>query len=269
MLLFTTQHIFLTALIFIVGICFGSFLNVIVYRLPNRISLTRPPSSCPRCEKIINPADLIPVVGYFLLKGRCRHCNIKIGLRYPLVEFLTGVLFVIIYSYYGLTLEFFIYVTLLFLLFAIAQVDLKHRLVPNTLVAAGLIAGFLYYFPGILALFLPVPAALISERAFWDGFAGMLFGGGIMLVIFLVSRGGMGAGDIKLMVLIGLYIGLRGAAVVLLLGFIFGALTGIAFMATGKLTRKDALPFAPFLSLAAFLQVLWGDHIWLWYMDLW
>jgi len=96
----------------------------------------------------------------------------------------------------------------------------------------------------------------------------MFLGGGIMLVIFLVSRGGMGAGDIKLMALIGLYVGLRGTAAVLLFGFLFGALTGLAFMATGKLTRKDALPFAPFLSMATLIQILWGEQIWDWYTSL-
>ncbi len=256
---------FLTALVFIVGLCFGSFLNVIVYRLPIGLSVTRPSSRCPKCNRKLGALELVPVVGYLLLKGRCRDCGAGIGLRYPLVEILTGVLFALTFRYHNLSLELFIYATLLFLLFAIAQIDLRHRIVPNILIAVGLIIGLLFYLPHLLSVLLPVPEALVSERALSDAFLGLLLGGGIMLVIFLVSRGGMGAGDIKLMALIGLYVGLRGTAVVLLLGFLFGALTGIIFMVTGKLTRKDALPFAPFLSLAALVQVLWGDQIWDWY----
>jgi len=266
--LLNPQDTFLTAFIFILGLCFGSFLNVLVYRLPKKLSLTSPPSSCPRCGKKLGAMELIPVVGYLILKGHCQSCGVKIGFRYPLVELLTGILFMLTYLFYGLSLEFFIYTTLLFLLFGIAQIDLEHRIVPNILIGAGLCIGFIFYLPGLLSGFLPVPEALISERAFSEALFGMFLGGGIMLIIFLVSRGGMGAGDIKLMALIGLYVGLRGTAAVLLFGFLFGALTGLAFMATGKLTRKDALPFAPFLSMATLVQVLWGEQIWDWYTSL-
>jgi len=263
-----SPEMLITALIFIIGLCFGSFLNVIVYRLPQNLSITSPCSCCPQCGKKLGVLELIPVLGYLVLRGRCRDCKAGIAIRYPLVELLTGVLFGITYIFYGLSLEFFIYATLLFLLFAIAQIDFKHRIVPNVLVGAGLITGLMFYLPHLISFFLPVPEALISERALIDALGGMILGGGIMLVIFLVSRGGMGAGDLKLMALIGLYVGLRGTAAVLLLGFLFGAVTGIVFMATGKLTRKDALPFAPFLSLGALIQVLWGDQIWDWYTSL-
>ena len=264
-----TPHLFITAVIFIVGLCFGSFLNVIVYRLPITRPLTAPPSCCSYCGKKLGPLELTPVLGYLILKGRCRGCGVKIGFNYPLVELLTGILFTLNFFFYGLSIEFFIYVTLLFLLFAIAQIDLRHRIVPNSLVGAGLIIGLLFYLPLMLYPLLPVPEALVSQRAAGDGFLGLLLGAGIMLVIFLVSRGGMGAGDVKLMALIGLYVGLRGTAAVLFLGFLLGALTGLFFIITGRLTRKDALPFAPFLSLAALIQVFWGELIWNWYTGWW
>ncbi len=263
-----SPDIFFTLFIFIIGLCFGSFLNVLVYRLPKNLSITRPSSRCPQCGKTLGALELIPVLGYLLLKGRCRDCKAGIGIRYPLVELLTGLLFGVTYIFYGLTLEFFIYITLLFLLFAITQIDLKHRIIPNSLVGIGLVIGLVFYLPHLLSFIVTVPGALVSERPVHEALGGMLLGGGIMLVIFLVSRGGMGAGDIKLMALIGLYVGLRGTAAVLMLGFFFGAITGVAFMVTGKLTRKDALPFAPFLSLAALIQVLWGDQIWDWYSSL-
>jgi len=266
--LFNSADIFLTTLIFILGLFFGSFLNVIVYRLPIGLSVVRPSSRCPHCNKKLGVIELVPVIGYLVLKGRCRDCGARIGIRYPLVEILTGLLFLLTYLYYNLTLEFFIYVTLLYLLFAIAQIDLHHRIVPNILVGVGLLIGLFFYLPHLLNIFMAIPESLISARTFSDALWGMLLGGGIILIIFLVSRGGMGAGDIKLMALIGLYVGLRGTAVVLMFGFLLGAITGIIFMLTGKLTRKDPLPFAPFLSLAALIQVFWGEQIWDWYTGL-
>ncbi len=260
----------LMAIIFIVltGLCFGSFLNVIVYRLPRNLSLAQPPSRCPSCNYRLGFTDLIPIIGYLILKGRCRRCGVKISPRYPLVELATGLLFLLPYFKFGLSADYFFYLTLLFVLLAISLIDLEHRIVPNRLVACGLIAALLFYLPKLSTPFLHVPPLLIVQSKPLDALFGMLLGSGIILAIFLVSRGGMGAGDIKLMAMIGFYVGLRGTAVVLFLGFIFGALAGVSFMALGKLTRKDALPFAPFLALATMVEVLWGMQLWNWYTNL-
>lgn len=254
--------------IFIIGLCFGSFLNVIVYRLPRKLSLVQPPSSCPSCHYRLGLADLIPVVGYLILKGRCRRCAVKISPRYPLVELATAILFLLVFRYFGLSIDFFFHLTLLFLLLAISLIDLEYRIVPNRLVAAGLIAGLIFYLPGLTAYWTGLPQLLIVKNDPLDALFGMLLGSIVILLIFLISRGGMGAGDIKLMAMIGLYVGLRGTAVVLLLGFFFGAFVGVALMAAGHLTRKDALPFAPFLSLATLVEVLWGAQLWNWYINL-
>ncbi len=259
---------FIMIFIFLVGLCFGSFLNVLVYRLPEKKSIISPPSSCPSCTTRLGIVELIPVIGYIILLGRCRHCHAAISIRYPLVELACGALFAFTFYYFGLTINAFFYLVLLYLLMAIALIDLQYRIVPNTLVAAGLLAGLIFYLPAAINLVLELPAGLIVERELLDAAAGFLAGGIIMLIILLVSRGGMGAGDMKMMAMIGLFVGLRGAAVVMLLGFFLGALVGVTFMALGKLTRKDALPFAPYLSLAAMIQVLWGDYIWNWYMNL-
>ncbi len=259
---------FIVIIVFLVGLSFGSFLNVVVYRLPKKSSLLAPPSSCPACENRLGFVELIPLLGYLILRGRCKHCAMKISLRYPLVELATGLLFVLIYSHFGLTIDTLFYLTLLFLLLAIALIDLEHRIVPNTIVAVGLGLGFIFYIPVLADLWLNLPAWMVVNRDVIDAGGGFLLGGTIMLIIFLVSRGGMGAGDIKLMALIGLYVGLRGAALVMLLGFFLGAVVGVTFMALGKLTRKDALPFAPYLSLAALIEVLWGEQIWDWYLNL-
>ncbi len=261
-----SQYIILFS--FLVGICFGSFLNVLVYRLPAGNSIVFPPSSCPSCETRLGLLELIPLVGFLILRGRCRHCKNEISLRYPLVELAVGTIFAFSFYHFGFIIDAFFYLVLIYLLLAIALIDLKHRIVPNKLVATGLIAGFIFYLPVAGALVLKLPPWLIIERSLLDALGGFLVGGAIMLIIILVSRGGMGAGDMKLMAMIGLFVGLRGTAVVMLLGFFLGAIVGVTFMALGKLTRKDALPFAPYLSMAAVIQVLWGESIWNWYMNL-
>ncbi len=253
------------SLLFLVGLCFGSFLNVIICRLPQGKSIVKDQSSCPQCGRRLGLLELIPVFGYLALKGRCRGCSGRIGLRYPLVELAVGALFVLVFRHYGLTPDAIFYLVLLFILLGIALIDLEHRIVPNSLVAAGLIAAALFYLPVLADIWLTPPAWLLIGQNLPDALLGLFIGGVVMLLIFLVSRGGMGAGDIKLLAMIGFFVGLRGTAVVMLLGFFIGALVGVAFMITGRLTRKDALPFAPFLSIAALIQVLWGEALWAWY----
>lgn len=254
--------------IFVIGLCFGSFLNVVIYRLPRQFPLLYPPSCCPFCSERLGAVELIPLIGYIIFRGRCLHCGAAISIRYPLVELAIGLLFIVVFNLFGLTASFIFYLFLLNLLFAIALIDLEHRIVPNKLVVAGLITGNLFFLPQLLNLWLPVATELTVNRAFTDALAGLLLGGGIMLIIFLVTRGGMGAGDFKLMALIGFYVGLRGAALVMLLGFFLGALAGVTGMILGKLTRKDALPFAPYLVMATFAEILWGESIWDWYINL-
>jgi leader peptidase (prepilin peptidase)/N-methyltransferase len=259
---------FLFFVIFLAGLSFGSFLNVIVYRLPARKSIVKPPSSCPSCEKLLGPVDLIPLIGYILLRGRCRYCGVKISLRYPVVELCTGLLFLFTFYHFGFNLSALFYLTLLYLLLTISLIDLEHRIVPNTLVATGFIIALMLQIPGLAALVFNVPEAMLTGRPLSDALFGMLAGGGVLLLVFIISRGGMGAGDVKLIAMIGFYVGLSGTAVVLLLAFLFGALVGVTFMVLGKLTRKDALPFAPYLALAALIQVFWGEQIWHWYVNL-
>ncbi|MDW7740190.1 MAG: prepilin peptidase [Bacillota bacterium] len=264
----TLDSAYLYTLIFIVGLCFGSFLNVVVYRLPLKKSLVTPPSSCPGCSTQLGFVELIPLIGYLILKGKCRNCGMRISPRYPLVEFLTGILFFAIFYKFGFNMSALFYLVLLYILFGVTLIDLDHRIVPNTLVAAGLIAAAAMFIPAFLNIWLNVPEYIMPDRPLSDAFFGLLVGGVIMLLIILVSRGGMGAGDMKLMLMIGCYVGLRGTAVVLMLGFVFGALVGVAFMIMKKLTRKDALPFAPYLSLASLINVFWGEQIWSWYINL-
>ncbi|HSW35551.1 MAG TPA: prepilin peptidase [Candidatus Limnocylindrales bacterium] len=260
--------LFMYALFFTTGLCFGSFLNVIIYRVPRQLSLISPPSRCPSCNHRLGFLELIPLLGYLLLKGRCRHCQVQISPRYPLIELATGLLFVLVYQLFNVTFEGFGYLVLLFILLGVALIDLDHRIVPNTLVAAGLLTGAVMHIPALASYLFFIPPWLLAIRPWSDALLGLLLGGGVMLVIILVSRGGMGAGDLKLMALIGLFVGLRGAAVTMMLAFMLGGLTGITLMMIRKVGRKDAVPFAPFLSLAALMQVVWGEQIWTWYNNL-
>ncbi len=261
-------NLLMLLILFAFGLCFGSFLNVIVYRLPQKLSIVKPPSSCPACKTRLGFLDLIPLFGYLLLKGKCRYCSASISFRYPLVEMLTGLLFVAVSYQFGFSAAGLFYLALLYLLFAVTLIDLEHRIVPNTLVVTGLIIGLCFYLPVLVSFVTDVPASLLINRLPLDGLLGFIVGGGLLLIIILVSRGGMGAGDMKLMAMIGLFVGLRGVAVVLLAAFIFGALVGIAMMLLGRATRKSALPFAPYLALATTVEVFWGEAIWHWYINL-
>jgi leader peptidase (prepilin peptidase) / N-methyltransferase len=263
-----TAEIVLLAAAFAFGLCFGSFLNVIVYRLPLKLSIVAPPSSCPACKTRLGFFELIPLLGFFLLRGRCRHCGVKISVRYPLVELFTAILFVTVFCRFGFTFHALFYLVLLYILFAVTLIDFEHRIVPNSLVAAGTICAIIFHLPAIVNYFAYIPGNLLLTISPLDAVAGMALGAGLMLIIILVSRGGMGAGDLKLLGMIGLFVGLRGVAVVMLAGFIFGALVGIFLMITGRATRKDALPFAPYLALATVVEVFWGEALWSWYINL-
>ncbi len=263
-----SSEAFAALFIFLTGLCFGSFLNVVVYRLPRRRSLIKPPSSCPSCSRRLGFIELIPLIGYILLRARCRHCGVRISPRYPLIELACAVLFLTTYLRFAPGIEFIFNLTLLYLLLGITFIDLEHRIVPNGLVAAGLAIGALLYLPQAAGYLIPLPEVMTASRPLTDAFFGLLLGGGLMLLIFLVSRGGMGAGDLKLMAMIGFYVGLRGTAVVMLLGFLFGALVGVFFMVRRKMTRKDALPFAPYLALGTLVEVFFGEEIWHWYINL-
>ncbi len=249
------------------GLCAGSFLNVVIYRLPRGESVVRPPSRCPGCGRRLTTLELVPILSYLWLRGRCRNCGKAISLRYPLVELAGGILFLAVYTRFGLTLAAAGYAFFLSLLLAAALIDLQCRRIPNALNAAGLIGGGLVLLAGLCGGRAGWPV-LVPPRPPGEALLGLLLGGGLLLLVGLVSRGGMGAGDFKLAAVIGLFVGFKGMAVVLLLGFTSGALTGMLLILLKICGRKDPLPFAPFLSAAALVTVFWGEAIWNWYRHL-
>ncbi len=252
-------------LIFILGLSVGSFLNVVIYRLPRGESVVRPPSHCPACGRRLALSDLLPLLSYLALAGRCRYCRQNISPRYPLVELGAGLLFVAVGRRFGFTLDTPGLWFMFSLLLTISLIDLEHQKIPNRLVGLGLAAVLIFRLGGTL---FSITAPLLFTLAWPEALWGLLAGGGAMLVIFLVSRGGMGGGDVKLAALLGFWLGLQGVIITLILGFVSGALVGVMLILLGLRRRRDPLPFAPFLSLGALITSFFGNELIRWYFNL-
>jgi leader peptidase (prepilin peptidase)/N-methyltransferase len=246
-------------MVFVFGAVIGSFLNVCIYRIPRSKSIVKPNSFCPNCEKPIEFYDNIPIVSYILLGGKCRHCGAKISKRYPFIELLTAVLYLIFYKKLGLTFELFVTLLFVTLLIAIAFIDLEFQIIPDVLSIGGLVAGL------VLALFRPMFLYLDPKFGFLDALYGVLIGGGVLFVIaygyqLITKREGMGGGDIKLLAMIGAFIGLKGGIFSLIAGSLLGTVVGIPMMLAKKQDTKYAIPFGPFLSLGAVIFLFSGDR---------
>ncbi|MFZ5591965.1 MAG: prepilin peptidase [Bacillota bacterium] len=237
---------------FLLGLVMGSFYNVCIYRLPRGQSLLFPSSHCPSCGRRLLPAELVPVFSYLWQKGRCRQCRTRISPRYLLVELLTGVLFAAVYIKYGLTVLSVKYIFLFSLLLVISFIDLDYQYIISTHLYWGL-AGALFF-------------QLISREHNWPGLLlGSFVSGGFLLLLYLISRGGMGQGDIELAAIIGLYLGWPATPLALILAFTLGGLAGLFLVVRKHKKRKDKLAFAPFLSLGTVLAVFAGRPLVNWY----
>lgn len=245
-------------LIFILGLIVGSFSNVCIYRIPRNESIIYPASHCPKCHSNILPKDNIPLLSYILLKGRCRNCKTKISIQYPMVEFLSGLIYLIIYLVYGLSVQTLIYILLSSALIIIAFIDLNQQMVPDVISLPGIVIGF------ILSFF-------VSHISFINSALGIVVGGGIILIIgitgsVIFKKEAMGGGDVKLAAMIGAFLGWRYIIISLFLGFFLGALTGIFLIMTKIKKREDAIPFGPFIVLSSFITLLCGEKILSWYL---
>ncbi|PKM83457.1 MAG: prepilin peptidase [Firmicutes bacterium HGW-Firmicutes-13] len=238
----------LEIIITVMGLIIGSFLNVCIYRLPRRESVVFGSSYCPECEQSLRPLDLIPVFSYFILEGKCRYCNEKINIRYPFIELLTGAVFLITFLTIGFNINLIKYLFLFSALIVVFFIDVDHEIIPNQLVLVIFTWGLLWQ------LFWP-------EISWADALGGAFLGGGLLLLASLISRGGMGGGDIKLMFAAGFYLGTILTGLALFLGFISGSVVGIVLILLKVKKRKDYIPFGPFLSFGIFVTVLWGINI--------
>lgn len=235
-------------IILLLGLSIGSFLNVCIYRIPEKKSIAFPPSHCPSCSHNLNALDLIPLLGYVINKGKCRYCGAKISLQYPLVELLTGIAFLVLFNKFFLSVEFLKYAVVTSLLIVITVIDLERQEIPDELIIFGLIAGLLinlYHIKAHMVL----------------GILGFMLGGGLFLIIAMVTNGAMGGGDIKLMAVLGLFFGWKYVIMIALFSFIIGAIVSLLLVAFKIKGRKDFIPFGPFIAAAAILVVFYGTEI--------
>jgi len=242
--------------LFVLGLLIGSFLNVCIYRLPKEESIVTPPSHCGACDHRLGPMDLIPVVSWLLLKGRCRYCGAKISARYALVELLTGFLFVLLGLHYVLTAELVLMLVMTSIFIAIFFIDLDHSIIPDELVIAGFISAAAYLIWGWTSGTLPFNPL--------DHGAGFLIGGGIYLFLAVITKGGMGGGDIKLMAMLGFWLGASGILWIILLSSNIGAVVSLLLIALKLKSRKDYIPFGPFIVVSALLTALFQDNLTAW-----
>lgn len=245
------------ALVF--GLIIGSFLNVVIHRLPKEQSVVTPGSRCPVCLAPIRPWDNIPIVSFVLLGGRCRACGTRISWRYPLVEALTGALFAAVVQRFGLTLEGLAALVLVSGLVVVTFVDLDEQIIPNAVTLPGIPLGL------VAGLFLGAPP-------FLDRLLGALVGAGFLyLVLYYGSvfygQDAMGEGDLNLIAFIGAFVGWRGVIVTLLVACLVGSAVGLALIALRRLSRRQHIPFGPFLSVGALVALFWGDRLIGWYFS--
>ncbi len=233
------------------GLVIGSFLNVVIARLPERRSLWRPRSACPACDVAIAWYDNIPVLSFLALRGRCRACGGAISSRYPVVELLTAAAFLGAWAAFGPTPRFAVSSALLAALIVIAAIDLQRQIIPDAITLPGIVAGVLIG---------------VGTGAWLDSVIGVLVGGGIFFVIILVQPGGMGGGDMKLGAMLGAFLGWKVLLFSLFVAVTVGGVLALALLATGLRGRKDPIPFGPFLALGGAAGLFWGERVVAWYL---
>ena len=235
------------------GTVVGSFLNVCIYRLPGGKSVTIPSSLHASCKKSLGFLNNLPIISYMILKGKYRHCGAGIPIRYPIVECLVAFLFVLLYKRYGLSFELLVNMAFISLLVAISFIDLDSKIIPDVLSFGGIVAG-------LVAVYFRAPLFF-----FRDALYGILLGGGMLYAIsllyrFFAKREGLGAGDMKLLAMIGSFCGVRGVLVSLLAGSFIGTAIGIPLIFLKGKDMKHAIPFGPLLSLGAVIYLFQGDR---------
>ena len=254
------QLILIDIFVFFFGAVVGSFLNVCIYRLPRHESVVFPPSRCPGCESRIRWYDNIPILSYLILRGRCRTCKSFISLKYPLVELINGLLTFFLFLKFGTSLTFAIMFLFCSALVAITFIDLEHQIIPDVISLPGIAIGF--------------AASFILPWLGWkSSLIGILAGGGSLLIIaygyeLVTKKEGMGGGDIKLLAMMGAFLGWRSIPFILFASSLIGSLVGISVMLAQKKDSKLAIPFGPFLASGAILYIFFGRQIITWYLSL-
>ncbi len=242
--------------VFLFGAVIGSFLNVCIYRLPRGQSIVYPSSKCPECGHGISAKDNIPLLSYLLLKGRCRNCGVKISARYPLVEFLNALLYVLVFWRYGFSVSSAVFMLYMSSLIVITFIDLDFQIIPDVITIPGALISLV-----LGALVLKDPFLRFSMLGWKASLIGAALGFGLFYGIAVLSRGGMGGGDIKMMAMVGALTGWKGVLLTTFLGSLLGSVIGIYLMVSKGKGRKTKIPFGPFLSAGSAITVLFGQEI--------
>ena len=245
-------------LIFLFGICIGSFLNVCIYRMGREESIVQPASHCPNCQKPILWQDNIPLLSYLLLRGKCRSCGMKISFRYFSVELLTGLLFLALYHRFGATSVTLIYCLLTTGLIVATFVDIDFQIIPDEISVGGIVLGII-----LSVLFPAIHGASNHLLGFRDALLGILVGGGVLWILgcigdFIFKKESMGGGDIKLLAMIGAFLGWKIALLSLPLASLVGAVVGVIIKVR---TKQSVIAFGPYLALGALVGLFWSDKI--------
>jgi leader peptidase (prepilin peptidase)/N-methyltransferase len=245
---------------FLLGLVLGSFMNVCIYRLPQNESIVRPPSSCPHCGEQIRFYDNIPLVSYAILGGKCRRCRGKISWRYPTIELMTGFLSLALFIRYGPSYQYLVFLIFVAALVTISFIDLDYQIIPDVISIPGIGAGF-------------AAALLLGQISWVDSLAGIAAGGGSLYLVgigykSLTGKEGMGFGDVKLLAMIGAWMGWRPLLLTILISSLSGAVIGTAFLLFSGQSARSRIPFGPFLSLGALVVFFFGPQLTRWYFNL-
>lgn len=237
-------------LICILGFIIGSFLNVCIYRIPQEESIVFPPSHCTRCKHKLNILDLFPVISYIFLKGKCRYCKEKISIKYPLIEMLNGLFYLIIYLKFGLTLLTVKYCVLTSILIVIAVIDFDTQFVFASITIFGVVAG------GFFALI----EYLLFHNNTLELILGGLIGAFIIGIIVFITKG-MGEGDIEIAAVCGLFLGVKGVLLGLFLAIVIGGIVGVLVLSLKLKKAKDKMAFGPFIAIGSLISMIYGNEI--------
>jgi leader peptidase (prepilin peptidase) / N-methyltransferase len=275
----STLNVIFGVFVFVFGISMGSFLNVVAYRIPLKMSLITPRSSCPNCKKQISNIALIPVLGFFFTKGKCSHCGNKISIQYPIIELFSGILTTIVFFkfltpiivletlpnflsiqtfqygrfHFSNYVPFFVSLWIIYTGIPLSIIDLKYRILPDVIILPGIIIGFLI-------------SCLNPEMGWLESLLGILVGAGGLFFIskfyeILRKRQGMGMGDVKYLGFIGAVLGWKGVVFTLFYASIIGAIIGITWGISTKKGLSTAIPFGPFLAFGAFAVSTYGNEL--------
>ncbi len=260
--------VYWSIVIFILGLSFGSFLNVCIYRIPKNKSVSWPPSACPKCTIRIKWYDNLPILSWFLLRGKCRHCNLPISIVYPIVELLTALLLLLLWLIYGLTWFTIIYQLAALGLLLVTVIDIKHMILPDRITIGGIIL-----FPLISTLFPPLHGVETWQSGLIASLSGLAIGFGTLWIIrelgtAVLKKEAMGFGDVKFMGAIGALLGWQAVLYTLFFSALIGSVVGTSLIISHRNGIKTQIPYGPHLAFAALSWILGGDRLWDAYLTL-